>query len=164
MARVNLKIARALSRRILEAWKKTESYKIRKKKFELHLTFTSNNIFVNFCNGLGNTFFLKTFGMVGYNGIKRKTRYALFYYGLEAGEQFLAYLEKYKKEHKHVVDFKIDFYLHNALLNKDFRYRRFMDGFLRYNLPFVSFQHDANAAYNGCRARVKRRTRRLRLL
>ena len=75
VARVNLKIARALSRRILEAWKKTESYKIRKKK-----------------------------------------------------------------------------------------YRRFMDGFLRYNLPFVSFQHDANAAYNGCRVRVKRRTRRLRLL
>ena len=54
-----------------------------KKYLKLNFTFTNNNIFVNLCNGLGESLFKKTFGLIGYNGLKRKSRYALYYYGLE---------------------------------------------------------------------------------
>jgi hypothetical protein len=37
---------------------------------------------------LGETFFLKSFGLIGYSGVHRRTRYALFYFGLEVGGPF----------------------------------------------------------------------------
>ena len=47
MALVNLKLARALSRKRFLQRVKTKYYQNRLNELELHLTFTVNNIFVN---------------------------------------------------------------------------------------------------------------------
>ncbi len=52
---VNLKLARALSRKRFLERIKTKKYQKQMLQLELHLTFTVNNIFVNFSNGVGNS-------------------------------------------------------------------------------------------------------------
>ena len=53
---VNLKLARAISKRVFLKRIKTKKYQLQALQLELHLTFTVNNIFVNFSNGVGNSF------------------------------------------------------------------------------------------------------------
>ncbi len=137
---------------------------IKKKRtqLELHLTFTANNIFVNFCNGVGETFFLKSFGLIGYSGVHRRTRYALFYFGLEVGGLLTKFLTEFRGRSKSKISPPINLALHSALLDKDFRYKRFMDGLRKYKLLFSKIEAKAAVSYNGCRLPAHRRTRRLR--
>lgn len=164
MALVNLAIARALSRKRFAERIKSASYKKKQKQFELHLTFTTNNIFVNFCNGVGDSMFLKTFGMVGYDGTHRRTRYSLFYFGFDAAEQLSKFLIELEDKLKLRKKIAMSLYLHSVMTKKDFRYRRFMDGFKKYKFRFLQFQYKANPAYNGCKLPAHRRTRRGRTL
>lgn len=162
MAQVNLTIARALSRKRFLQRSQSIAYKKKQQEFELHLTFTTNNIFVNFCTGVGETIFLKTFGLIGYFGVRRRTRYALFYYGLEIGEMLSKYLIDLKRRSRFVVNPVIHLCLHSALYDKDFRYKRFMDGVMKYSLHFATIRLKHSVVYNGCKLPVRRRTRRYR--
>lgn len=162
MVLVNLKLARKLSKRKFDARKKTREYIDKLQKFELHITFTNNNIFVNFSNGVGNSMFLKTFGMIGYNGGKRKTRYALYYYGLESGLLLLDFLKKYCDKNKIKKIGSLTLILHNVLIVSDFRYRRFMDGFKKNKIKFTNVVYQKVIPYNGCKKSKKRRSRRIR--
>jgi len=162
MAQVNLTIARALSRKRFLQRTQNLTYKKKQQEFELHLTFTTNNIFVNFCTGVGETIFLKTFGLIGYFGVRRRTRYALFYYGLEIGELLTKYLTDFKRRSRIAVNPIVHLCLHSALYDKDFRYKRFMDGVNKFSLNFSTISLKTTIAYNGCKLPVRRRTRRYR--
>lgn len=162
MAQVNLTIARALSRKRFLQRAQSAAYKKKQQEFELHLTFTANNIFVNFCTGVGETIFLKTFGIIGYFGVRRRTRYALFYYGLEIGEMLTKYFADLKRRSRTASLPVLHFYLHSALNNKDFRYKRFLEGVAKYSIKFTTIQFKTAVAYNGCKLPVRRRTRRYR--
>lgn len=162
MAHVNLTIARALSRKRFLERVQTLSYKKKQREFELHLTITTNNIFVNFCTGVGETIFLKTFGLIGYFGVRRRTRYALFYYGLEIGELLTKYFTDLKKRSRSVFRPVVHLCIHSALSNKDFRHKRFIEGMDKFVLPFCSIRLKSPVSYNGCKLPVRRRTRRFR--
>lgn len=162
MAQVNVAIARALSRKRLAQQVQSIAYKKKRQQLELHLTFTANNIFVNFCNGVGETFFVKSFGLIGYTGVHRRTRYALFYFGLEIGGLLTKFLNEARGRLKSKVTPPLSLVLHSALLDKDFRYKRFMDGLRKYKLSFSSVRAISSVAYNGCRLPAHRRTRRFR--
>ena len=92
MSKYNIYIVRAMSKKQRKAYLAIAAKYSYKKYLKLNFTFTNNNIFVNLCNGLGESLFKKTFGLIGYNGLKRKSRYALYYYGLEAGIELKKYI------------------------------------------------------------------------
>lgn len=163
MSIFNLKIARQLSRKQhLKFWalaKKKGYY----EKLQMHLTFTNHNIFVNLTNGLGETFYVSTFGLIGYTGMRRKTRYALYYYGLSVGEKIKNFLKQWKKK---TISAKtrvnISLVLRTISVSHDFRFKRFWDGFKKYGITFTNISYASQIAYNGCRLSSSRRTRRLR--
>lgn len=103
MSKYNIYIVRARSKKerikFLAKAKKYNFY----DHLKLYLTFTNNNIFVNLCNGIGESLFKKTFGLIGYNGLKRKSRYALFYYGLEVGIELKTYLLTILETYKNFI-------------------------------------------------------------
>jgi hypothetical protein len=92
MSKYNIYIVRAMSKKQRKAYLAIAAKYSYKKYLKLNFTFTNNNIFVNLCNGLGESLFKKTFGLIGYNGLKRKSRYALYYYGLEVGIELKKYI------------------------------------------------------------------------
>ena len=165
---VNLKLARAISKRVFLKRIKTKKYQLQVLQLELHLTFTVNNIFVNFSNGVGNSFWIKTFGMIGYTGSRRKTRYALYYYGSEVGEYLLNFLKEWAPtsvQYKGNVstEIPIKLILHSALSElTDLRYKRFMEGVNRHSIYFATYKPAVSIPYNGCRLAKSRRTRRHR--
>jgi ribosomal protein S11 len=107
MSKYNIYIVRAMSKKQRKAYLAIAAKYSFKKYLKLNFTFTNNNIFVNLCNGLGESLFKKTFGLIGYNGLKRKSRYALYYYGLEVGIELKQYLVNIFE------DYMKNFYLKN---------------------------------------------------
>lgn len=111
---------------------------------------------------------MKTFGVIGYNGARRKTRYALYYYGLEVGEFLTNFLQEWRLTNsgykdKPVAAIPIRLVLHSAVSEvADLRYKRFMEGLRKFSLYFSQFNLAAKIPYNGCRLSKKRRTRRFR--
>ena len=110
---------------------------------------------------------MKTFGIIGYNGVRRKTRYALYFYGLEAGDflyNFLAEWQVQSQNYKGSLPTAIPIRLvmHSALLESDFRYKRFMEGLQKRSFFFTKLEMRAGIPYNGCRLASSRRTRRKR--
>ena len=166
MSLFNLKIARQLSRKQhLKYWaiaKKRGYY----NKLHLYITFTNHNIFVNLTNGLGETYYLSTFGLVGYTGMRRKTRYALYYYGLTVGEKMKNFLKQWQKQNKRPTSsskrLNLSLILRTVSIYHDFRFKRFWDGFKKYGISFSNVLYSSAIAFNGCRLSSSRRTRRIR--
>ena len=64
MSKYNIYIVRAMSKKQRKAYLAIAAKYSYKKYLKLNFTFTNNNIFVNLCNGLGESLFKKTFGLI----------------------------------------------------------------------------------------------------
>lgn len=138
--------------------------------YKIFFTFTSNNIFVNFCDFYGNTILIKTFGLIGYNGRKRKTYYAVLYYGYEMGILLtellfnLTYGVKKKQREKALRAGKkipkVALFFTEPASRRDVRYRRFMKAFSKYKIKFTEIFHRHKASHSTPRLVKRRRARR----
>ena len=64
MSKYNIYIVRAMSKKQRKAYLAIAAKYSYKKYLKLNFTFTNNNIFVNLCNGLGESLFKKTFSII----------------------------------------------------------------------------------------------------